>query len=203
MVLVVGWGLTACGDDGYEYVANNDAGLYFRVPDSWAILEVDPVDTGRPEAIGDPRDVWARLIDRSPTPGPANFETPVPSYPVGLALVQDVPDLDSRDDLNYSSLRAMAYDGVDPYTEARVEGSPVQVVSLDEVLASEGARGQRIVFTVHRDDGTYVTYDQIALVDDLTTEIYRLLLKCESTCYERNRDEIDAIVESWTVDRED
>jgi hypothetical protein len=195
-------GLASCGGSGYEYVANDDAGLYFRVPDSWAVLEVDPAETGRPAASGDPVEGWARLLDRSPTPGAANFEAPVPSYPVGLASVDPVPDLDTRDAIDYASLRALAYDGTDPFAEAQVEGSNVQLVDLYDLDIADDVRGQRVVFTVQNDDGTFVTYDQTALVDNLTTEIYRLLLKCESTCYERNRDEIDDIVESWTVELE-
>ena len=203
VAVAAGLGLASCGGSGYEYVSNSDAGLYFRVPDSWAVMEIDPAETGRPDAVGDPVDAWARLIDRSPTPGPANFESPVPSYPVGLAIVSAVPDLDSRDAINYATLRGLAYGGTDPYAEAQVEGSNVQLVDLYDVPTADDVRGQRVVFTVQRDDGTYVTYDQTALVDNLTTEIYQLLLKCESTCYERNRDEIDDIVDSWTVDLED
>ena len=202
-MVVAGLGLASCGGSGYEYVSNTDAGLYFRVPDSWAVFEVDAADTGRPAAVGDPGDAWARLLDRSPTPGPANYQAPVPSYPVGLATVAAVPDADSRDIINFTTLRALAYDGTDPYTESQVDGSEVQLVDLYDVPTADDVRGQRVVFTVHRDDGSYVTYDQTAMVNNLTTEIYRLLVKCESTCYERNRDEIDEIVDSWTVDPED
>jgi hypothetical protein len=196
-------GLAACGDNGYEYVSNSDAGLYFRVPDSWAVLPVQTGDTGRPEAVGDPADSWARLIDRSPNPGPANFESPVPSYPVGIAVVETVPDLDTRDALDLASLRALANNGTDPFAEAQNEGTNLQLVDLYDVDTADDVRGQRVVFTIHRDDGTYVTYDQTALVDNRTTELFRLLVKCESTCYERNRDEIDDIAGSWTVDLED
>ena len=203
VAVAAGLVLASCGGSGYEYVSNSDAGLYFRVPDSWSVLDVDPADTGRPAASGDPVDAWIRLLDRSPSPGPANFQAPVPSYPVGIATVEPIPDLDTRDAVDYASLRAMAYGGTDPYAEAQVEGSAVQLVDLYDVQTADDVRGQRVVFTVHREDGTYVTFDQTALVDNLTTEIYRLVLKCESTCYERNRDEIDDIVDSWTVELED
>jgi hypothetical protein len=198
-----GLALAACGGSGYEYVSNKDAGLYFRVPDDWTVLTVDTEDTGRPPAIGDPDDAWTRLLDRSPTPGAANYVAAVPDYPVGLASVEAVPDRAARDELDYATLRSLAYGGTDPYAESQLAETDVQLVQLYDVTEREDIRGQRVVFTVHGDDGRYVTYDQTALVNNITTEIYRLLLKCESTCYERNRGEIDDIVDSWTIDQED
>jgi hypothetical protein len=201
--VVAALGLAGCGDNGYEYVANKDAGLYFRVPDSWSVLEVDTEDTGRPAAVGDPVDAWTRLLDESPTPGAANFAAAAPAYPVGVASVEAVPDQQARDTLDYATLRGLAYGGTDPYEQSFAEDSNIQLVDLYDVTESDTVRGQRVIFTVHGEDGTYVTYDQTALVNNITTEIYRLLLKCESTCYERNRDEIDDIVDSWTIEQED
>lgn len=200
--VVAALGLAGCGDNGYEYVANDDAGLYFRVPDDWAVLEVDTTDTGRPTAIGDPIEAWTRLLDDSPTPGPANFAAAVPAYPVGVAIVEAVPDQATRDTLDYATLRGLANGGTDPYEQSFTEGSNVQLVDLYDVTESDSVRGQRVIFTVAGEDGSFVTYDQTALVNNITTEIYRLLLKCESTCYERNRGEIDDIVDSWTVEQE-
>ena len=196
-------GLAGCGDSGYEYVSNKDAGLFFRVPDDWTVLDVETGDTGRPSAVGDPIDAWTRLLDRSPEPGAANFTATVPAYPVGIASVEAVPDQGARDTLDYETLRGLAYGGTDPYTESFAEDSNVQLVDLYDVTESDSVRGQRVIFTVRGEDGRYVTYDQTAMVNNITTEIYRLLLKCESTCYERNRDEIDDIVDSWTIDQED
>ncbi len=48
-------------------------------------------------------------------------------------------------------------------------------------------------------DGTYVTIDQIALVDPGTTTLYRLLVKCSSKCYLENRNQIDTVVDSWQI----
>jgi hypothetical protein len=122
---------------------------------------------------------------------------------VGIASVEAVPDQGTRDTLDYEALRGLAYGGTDPYTESCEEDSTIQLVDLYDVTESDSVRGQRVIFTVRGEDGRYVTYDQTAMVNNITTEIYRLLLKCESTCYERNRDEIDDIVDSWTIDQED
>src|SRR5215204_723476 len=93
-----GLGLVGCGDSGYEYVSNNDAGLYFRVPDDWSVIEVDDSDAGVAEAVGS-TEQWLRLLDRSPSPSAANFTAPLPLYPVGVASVESLGTLEARDQL--------------------------------------------------------------------------------------------------------
>jgi hypothetical protein len=196
-------GLTACSDSGYEYVSNGEAGLYFRVPDGWSVLEVDDAETGVPEPAG-AVDSWLRLLDRSPRPGVENFNAPLPLYPVGVASVEQIQSLDARDQLDYATLRAMATNGIDdPLELASTADSGVQLISINDITTDEGLRGERVVFTMDQDDGSQLTVDQTAMVDPQTTEVYRLLLKCEAHCYESNRDEIDDIADSWTIDQED
>jgi hypothetical protein len=195
--------LTACGDSGYEYVSNSDAGLHFRVPDEWAVMEVDTTDEAVPETLGS-TDEWLRVLDRSPSPDPANLTSALPLHPVGVASVASVGTLDDRDQLDYATLRTMATDGVgDPLDLAATDGSGVELVSIEDITTDDGLRGERVVFTQEQADGSLLTIDQIAMVDPQTTEIYRLLLKCEAHCYESNRSEIDDIADSWTVDQED
>ena len=95
--------VTGCGGTEYEYVSNGDAGLHFRVPDAWAVLEVDDdTETGVPEAFGETDDGWLRVIDASPAPALGNAVAPLPLYPVGLASVGSVGTLDDRDQLDYA-----------------------------------------------------------------------------------------------------
>jgi hypothetical protein len=196
-------GLSGCGDSGYEYVSNGDAGLHFRVPDDWAVIEVDDTDTGVTETLGNTEE-WLRLLDRSPSPSVANFNAALPLYPVGVASVVSVGSLDERDQLDYAALRTLAMDGVDdPLTLASTPDSGVELISIEDITTDEGLRGERVVFTVAQDEGGVLTVDQTAMVDPQTTEIYRLLLKCEAHCYESNRDVIDDIADSWTIDQED
>jgi hypothetical protein len=199
----VALGLVGCSDSGYEYVSNSEAGLYFKVPDGWSVLEVDDAESGVPEPAGSV-DSWLRLLDRSPSPGVANFNASLPLYPVGVASVASVGTLDDRDQLDYATLRAMATNGVDdPLLLASTDDSGVQLVSIEDITTDEGLRGERVIFNQEQDDGSTLTIDQTAMVDPQTTEIYRLLLKCEAHCYESNRSEIDEIADSWTIDQED
>src|SRR5262245_3041209 len=200
-VVAAGLALSACGGSEYTYVENTDAGLYFRVPDAWTVIEVEQEDTGRPEAVNARNDGWIRLLDRSPTPGASNYEASLPAYPMGLASVTPVESAEARDQLDYATLRSYLL-GEDPLVLADQEGSTLELVDGYDITTDEGLRGQRLVYSVEVEGGRFVTYDHTALVNDETTEVYQLALKCEATCYEANRDEIDGIVESWTIDKE-
>jgi hypothetical protein len=202
LVVVTGLGLTACSGSGYEYVQNDSAGLYFRVPETWSVIEVDEEDTGRPDSLNALPDAWIRLIDRSPTPGASNYQASLPSYPVGLVSVTPVATNEERDNLSYATLRSAVL-GEDPLVLADQPDSTLELVDGYDILDVEGMRGQRLVYSIEVDAGRYVTYDHIAMVNDATTEVYQLALKCEATCYEANRDEIDDIVDSWTIELED
>jgi hypothetical protein len=198
-------GLSACGGSGYEYVSNDDAGLYFRVPEGWSVFEISGEDEGVPEPIDltSTDGNWYRVLDRSPSPAPGNFVNPLPIYPVGVASVEAVGTFETRDELDYAMLRSFALGGVeDPLELADTADSGVQLIDYEDVTTSGGVRGERIVFTVEQEDGSLLTFDQTAVVDPETTEVYRLLLKCEAHCYESNRDEIDEIVESWTIEED-
>ncbi len=193
--------LSACGGSGYEYVQNDDAGLYFRVPETWTVLEVEEAESGRPDPVAATPDAWLRLIDRSPTPGAGNYQASLPAYPVGLASVRAVESAEARDALDYATLRSSVL-GEDPLVLADQPDSTLELVDGYDITTDEGLRGQRLVYSVEVEDGRFVTMDHTALVNENTTEVYELLLKCEATCYEANRDEIDDIVDSWTIEQE-
>jgi NADP-reducing hydrogenase subunit HndD len=203
VVVVIALTVVACGGSGYEYVENDDAGLYFRVPDTWSVVPVDTTDEAVPETLLQ-SEQWVRLLDRSSEPDLANLQAQAPTAPVGLASVSSVATNAERDELDYAALRSMALSGEDdPLALASTSDSGVALVSLEDVTTDDGVRGERIVFTVTQDGGGLVTFDHTALVNPLTTEIYRLFLKCEAHCYEANRGEIDDIVDSWTIEQED
>jgi hypothetical protein len=209
VALVLGLPLAACGGSGYEYVSNDEAGIFFKVPDDWSVIDVDTDDgtLGRP---GVPLD-WVRVVDSSPVPTVTNYRTPVPTDPVGIAVVEPVETASQRDGLSLEMLRTYALSGyvadadapVDPLVLNQEADGPLEMISGYDINLDGGFHGQRIVFELEIESGEVVTIDQTALVDPETTEVYRLLIKCEAHCYADRRAEIDDIVDSWTIDQED
>jgi hypothetical protein len=202
LVVALAFGAVACGgDSGYDYVSNNGAGLYFRVPNDWTVFDID-TNAGRVDAVV-PASPWIRVLDASATPSESNYLADIPTDPVGIAEIQ--PLQLRRDAVNLSALRALALDGQGDPVQLVEEGSNpnIELVSLEDRSTSDGFRGERMVFNFQVSPGQYVTIDQTALMNNDLTEIYRLLIKCESACYEDHRSEINGIVDSWTIDQED
>jgi hypothetical protein len=210
-IAVAALGLIAasCGGSGYEYVSNDEAGIFFKVPDDWSVIDVDTDDgtLGRP---GVPLD-WVRVVDSSSAPAVTNYRTPVPADPVGIAVVEPVETASQRDGLSLEMLRTYALSGyvaetdtpVDPLVLNQEADGPLEMIAGYDINLDGGFHGQRIVFDLEIEPGQVVTIDQTALVDAETTEVYRLLIKCEAHCYADRRAEIDDIVDSWTIDQED
>jgi hypothetical protein len=210
-IAVAALGLVAasCGGSGYEYVSNDEAGIFFKVPDDWSVIDVDTDDgtLGRP---GVPLD-WVRVVDSSSVPTVTNYRTPVPADPVGIAVVEPVETASQRDGLSLEMLRTYALSGyvaetdtpVDPLVLNQEADGPLEMIAGYDINLDGGFHGQRIVFDLEIEPGQVVTIDQTALVDAETTEVYRLLIKCEAHCYADRRAEIDDIVDSWTIDQED
>ena len=189
---------TACapGDD-FSYVSNRDAGLYFRVPGQWTVFDLDGTE-GRPDAVT-PARPWTRGIDASPLPSEGNLTNPVPLAPTGLAEIQPVRI--RQDEVNLSTLRALALEGeADPLTLVEEGDEAIEIVRLEDIALRDGFRGQRLVFNLQLEGDRFVTIDQTALLNNELTAIYRLLLRCESQCYENHRGAIDGVVDSWTIE---
>ncbi|HEY8057723.1 MAG TPA: hypothetical protein VID94_03185 [Acidimicrobiales bacterium] len=206
--VALGLSLAACGGSGYEYVSNDEAGIFFKVPDDWSVIDVETDDgtLGRP---GVPLD-WVRVVDSSSAPTVTNYRTPVPADPVGIAVVEPVETASQRDGLSLEMLRTYALSGyvaetdapVDPLALNQEADGPLEMIDGYDINLDGGFHGQRIVFDLEIEPGQVVTIDQTALVDPETTEVYRLLIKCEAHCYADRRAEIDDIVDSWTIDQE-
>ncbi len=45
----------------------------------------------------------------------------------------------------------------------------------------------------------FVTVNQVSYIDEATSRVYFFTMLCSSTCYDRNRGDIESTVDSWTV----
>jgi hypothetical protein len=191
---------TACGTSGYQYVKNSEEGAYFKVPDDWELFRIEqglPEDRPVPDGafIDGP---WRIVFDADEAPDAAHIEDEVPADVVGQAEIGSIR-MDIRASVSSVDLRSLALDGQDPIALYEQGSNEVEIVRYEDITTGDGLRGNRVVLNKLVADGTYVTIDQIALVDPGTTTLYRLLVKCSSKCYLENRNEIDAVVDSWQI----
>lgn len=172
---------------------------------------------------------WLVGIDGNPQPAPEHVQLSVATltadHPVGLVLVQDLSFVE-RDEASLSYLRnfllpvdQLLQDDSDARVlsyEETVDEDGVQGVhlvfqfraaSLAELSATEpvgedptglqtallGGQGVGVL------SPEFVQVDQAAYLDAQSDRVYFMAVMCDATCYARDRSDIEATLDSWTV----
>ena len=200
LLLIAAVAATACSSDGFTYVENKDEGLYFKVPDEWVVSESTGVIetplaeiTRAIEGLDDPG------LPAQPEPWLVSIGGGTTSRP-GLSLVAQVipigPDL--RDVVSTGWMKSQATAGLDPLSQAAIDEGYTVVYDVD--LVQGDLSGNRIVVDIVRDNGTLLTIDQLMYVDPSVTRAYRLSVLCDHNCYRQYFDDIDLVMNSFTVE---
>ncbi len=194
----------ACSRSGFDFVENEDEGVFVKFPDEWAVFETTEIDPPAVlvadlllQPVGEQAEPWQVIIDAGPDATASHIREPLYGYPVGLAEVQPIEPA-IRDLFNTSTMRQLATNF--EFDPARPPETVTGVsVLLDVDVARDDFRGNRVVFSQPVEDGIRIV-DNLVLVDDLNTRWYRLTLSCEENCYRANAELIDEIVSSFTVE---
>lgn len=199
LVVVASSALGGCGKSGVQYIKNSDRGLFVKVPSDWQRFDIEPHD--RPDSVI-PR-AWQVFVDADPEPTVDHLFSPEATKP--SALVEIVPLVTSspRDDISLTYLRALTIDPEgesDPLALIESGSDNLELVAYDEMSTADGYWGNHIVINVKQDDGSFATVGQTAMVDPELNHLYRIAISCASDCYDTNRQEINRIFDSWTIE---
>ena len=189
----------ACGDRGVQYIKNSERGLFVKVPSDWQRFDLkveDRADSVIPRA-------WQVFVDADPEPTVDHLFSAHATKP--SALVEIVPLVTSspRDDISLTYLRALTIDPEgesDPLALIESGSDTLELVAYDEMSTGDGYWGNHIVINVKQDDGSFATVGQTAMVDPDLNHLYRIAISCASDCYDTNRQEINRIFDSWTIE---
>jgi len=210
LVLVSAIILVACGKPEFTYVSNNDEKTYFKVPSAWAKIDERPIDSvvsgideGSLAAVLHKNRLWSVAYDASKQPSHTHMTSFVTTdQPVVYAAVehlataeQDVVSLDFMRDFYLpvtEDLRARAVQANYPLTDFEL--------LRNEVLApSQGLHGVRVTYNYRFPTDVYHTFDQLVYVNNDSSTLYFLLIRCTFTCYKERSAEIDTVIKSFTV----
>jgi hypothetical protein len=90
----------------------------------------------------------------------------------------------------------------DDARQAAAEALPLEGFELlhDEVLTpSNGLHGVRVVYDYELGFGVLHTFDLTALVNNDSSKLYLLIIRCSTSCYRERAGELDTIAKSFTV----
>lgn len=193
--------LSACAESGQRYVKNSDDGVYFKIPNDWQLYDEDAVVgvlAGQlsPQQEDTLKDIgWQVGFDAAPEPSVDHLADLVTDHPAGLARVQELAP-EERDVASLEYLRNI----VIPVDQLGQQDESAVDVLEGEPISESGFHGLRLKFNVRDPEGNkFVTFHQVALVDNDLDRVFLFVVSCEAHCYEDDEGTLDDVVESWTV----
>jgi hypothetical protein len=186
----------ACGGSGVQYIENQDAGFFLKFPDRWARFDIE--ESPRPDDVTP--DAWHVFMDANDQPTEDHAASAQHDEPIALVEIRPLRG-NERQQISLVYLRSMVMNGqADPVQLALTEEQGIELVSYEEVTQDAGYWGSSIVVTLPEGEGEVITIGQRAMVDPELTTLYRLLVACRAECYDDNRQEIDDVFSSWTIE---
>lgn len=197
----VGLAAVACGGSGYQYLENEDLGVYARLPDDWGVYDESDLfpDASERELEQRASRVWMRTFDGADEPSVEGSQGSGGESPAGLVVVRAL-SREEREQLDLGALRGAGNPALDPVAAAAADTEGIVELLSDVPVEFEGGfTGVHTVFVVDQGDGAVVT-EQIALRNAATTALALFKVSCSESCYyETHKDEIADLVESWTI----
>lgn len=190
--------LAACGEPSATYVTNKDLGVYFTVPSTWNEIseraldqaEFDQIDSAQAQQRYD-LVRWQTAFAPSALRAKDVLATDPREFPVVFVRVRDLADAE-RNTVSLNTLRDLVF----PVTSA-ANSLPI-VVDADTEVSQEGGAGVDLSYEITLNEKAQ-RLRQIALLSKDRRVIYLLVVRCSSTCFAKNIDQINQIADSFTV----
>ena len=195
-------GLSGCGAPAYTYVSDGAAGTYYKVPVQWHQISQQQIDALLQAGGGSSAGIWSTAFDAGTGPNANHVLAGNLTQPFAFAEVLALNPTASNE-LSYNMLRdfMLPVTSNTRSTEAQ-QGFPLTGFKqlVDETITGKaGVHGVRETFQYTFPGGAANTFDEDVLTNADQTEVYLLMVHCESTCYTQNQNAINTVMTSFTV----
>jgi hypothetical protein len=203
--LAIAIAATGCAAPQFTYVADGAANTYFKVPYGWhkigdASLAQELKTPG--SIFGHATGMWDVAYDGGGAPNATDLVSPTATQPFAFAFVIPL-SATGINAMSYNTLRDVMLPVTAPARAAAVKSKfPLTGFHLlNEALiqASQGVHGVWDTFDYTYPGGITDTFDQVALTNADSTQVYVLEMHCMAECYSQNRSEFNTIMSSFTV----
>jgi hypothetical protein len=190
----------SCSGSGFEYIKDSASTAFFKIPSSWSVYDENQI-LDSSSIVASPQakqafaqSTWMVAFDGDQPASPENLFIfgNAASKPTGFAQVRPLAPSE-RDTFSMSSIRNALFD-----VDGTSSGTPAEILSSTDVVLPGGFHGLHIEFNLQQDQ-TFLTVNQIGVVDPATSTLYLFAIGCEAHCYIDNQDLIDQVAGSWTV----
>jgi len=193
-------GLSACGAPAYNYVADDSAGTFYKVPTQWHQLSQKNLDAALTSEGLSGAGIWSTAFDGASAPSGTDFLAPDISKPFVFAEVGTLNSTASNA-VSYNMLR----DFMLPVTSsARSEDTTFPLTGFKSlrdqtITGAQGVHGVRETFQYTFPTGQSDTFDEDSLTNADQTVVYYLLVHCTNACYAQNQNAINTVMTSFTI----
>ena len=197
-------GLTGCGESSKLYPASKSEGVFFSVPTNWKALSTASLNKYEKESTepeGAARQALVKwqiaYTTNKKLKVPEVFKLTAPSQPLVFARVRDLESSEINS-VSYNTLR----DVIVPVTQIIAGDDPSAPdfqILVDQEVVQKGARGVQTVYSFSIDDKEQ-TINQTSLMSNDRTTMYIFVVRCTTECYAKNKQKIEEIVSSFTVE---
>jgi hypothetical protein len=194
--------LSAC-TPSTQYEGSKSDGAFFTVPNGWQ--KVDGAALNKVEAKNANQDELDRL---SMVTYQAGFTKAKKINPKDIFLLEPTKDPvlyvrirdlfpEERNAISLNTLRNLVLPITD-YLDGTIPNDRKFELYDDQEINEVGGRGVSLLYSFDY-NGVNETVNQVALMSNDQNKIYVFIIRCSTECYNKNIDEIDEIVNSFTV----
>ena len=197
LLVLAGAAMAACSGPSSTFIASPDDDLVLKLPRSWSTVRSG---ASADSTTGQPDGGWIAVFDGAKDPDikHVDLSANVPA-PVAYAQVS-VMTADQASSMTPDKLRDLLL----PFTAAaRAQyASDPRAATFHEIgdydVRGPGGSGVHVIFSYDLGQGREV-FDQMALVGSHRTRIYLLLVRCDQSCYDTQRQQIADVMKYFTV----
>jgi hypothetical protein len=190
----------SCAGSGYRYVKDSSSTAIFKLPQAWRVFDEDQILTST-DIVASPQAkeafaaaTWMVAFDADPSPSLDHLFifANAADDPNGFAQVRPL-GVEERDAFSLATIRNALFD-----VDGTQGGVQAELLSSEDLILDDGYHGLHVVFNV-QDGDTFLTVNQVGLIDPATSTLYLFAIGCEAKCYLDHQGDIDEIAKSWTV----
>ena len=194
--------LSSCSSS-QQYAGSKDDGAFFAVPNGW--YQISNQELNKEEGKSTNQDDLDRLsmvtyqvgfsAVKKVTPEQVFLLDPT-DHPVVFARFRDLfPE--ERNSISLNSLRNVILPVTD-LLEGNIENTRNFQLIDDQEVVDKGGTGVNLIYSFDF-EGVNETINQTALYSTDKSKIYLFIARCTTECYNKNSDQIEKIVNSFTV----
>ncbi|CAB4859213.1 MAG: hypothetical protein F2787_01880 [Actinobacteria bacterium] len=195
--------LAGCGQPTQKYGSSKADGVYFTVPYSWNEIATSSLNAYEAKSTQDGAAEKLAMVNwqvgfspKAKVGAKEIFGFQATDAPLAFARVRRLfPE--EINSISYNNLRDLVVPITDWYLNPTAQTPKFTLIDDYEVV-EKAASGIRTIYSFVK-SGVSQTVDQTAMVSNDRSTIYVFIIRCSSACYNKNKKEITAISDSFTV----